>query len=94
MLKKPFYKVKFKRCVKIGICVRNRTYSFINLQIKFNKKEVTKSGEAAKFLRREFNDLTESYKRFMTRDTLLDFAVNVLQVSDSTYNERYFILKI
>ena len=52
-------------------------------------KESTKSGEPAKFVRREINDLTESYKRFMIRDTLLDFAVNVLQVSDTTYNERY-----
>jgi len=50
-------------------------------------KEATKPGEPAKFLRREFNGLTDSYKRFMIRDTLLDFATNVLQVSDTTYNE-------
>lgn len=50
-------------------------------------KEATKPGEPAKFMKREFNDLTESYKRFMVRETLTDYVLNVLQVSDSTYNE-------
>ena len=52
-------------------------------------KEVTKPGEPAKFVKRtDFNELTESYKRFMIKETLLDFATCVLQVSDSAYNER------
>jgi hypothetical protein len=51
---------------------------------------VTKPGEPARFLRRtDLNDITESYKRFMMKDTLQDFATHVLQVSDTTYNERY-----
>jgi hypothetical protein len=51
-------------------------------------KESVKSGDPAKFVRREINDLTESYKRFMVRDTLLDFSATVLQVYDTTYNEQ------
>ena len=51
---------------------------------------MTKPGEPARFLRRtDLNDITESYKRFMLKDTLQDFATHVLQVSDTTYNERY-----
>jgi len=52
-------------------------------------KEAVESGEPAKFTRRtNVNDLTESYKKFMLKETLLDFATNVLQVSDSQYNEN------
>lgn len=51
-------------------------------------KETVKQSEPARFIRREINDLTESYKRFMGKETLLDFATHVLQVSDSTYNEH------
>lgn len=50
-------------------------------------KEASKPGEPAKFVRREINDLTESYKRYMIKDTLLGFTTDVLQVSDSTYND-------
>ena len=51
---------------------------------------MTKPGEPARFLRRtDLNDITESYKRFMMKDTLQDFATHVLQVSDTTYSERY-----
>lgn len=50
-------------------------------------KETVKPNEPAKFVRREYTDITESFKRFMIRDTLLDFATHVLQVSDTTYNE-------
>jgi hypothetical protein len=51
---------------------------------------VTKQGEPARFARKtDLNDITESYKRFMMKDTLQDFATHVLQVSDTTYNERF-----
>lgn len=51
-------------------------------------KEFVKPGEPAKYTKRDnINDLTESYKRFMSKETLLDFSTHVLQVSDSTYNE-------
>ena len=56
-------------------------------QIK--SKEVTKPGEPARFTKRtDLNDITDSYKRFMMKETLQDFATHVLQVSDTTYNER------
>ncbi len=48
-----------------------------------------KPGDPPKFVRRSDLDLTDSFKRFMIRDTILDFATHVLQVSDTTYNERY-----
>lgn len=51
-------------------------------------KEAVKAGEAAKFLKREFKDLTETYKKFMIRDAMNDFSLNCLQVSDTTYNEN------
>lgn len=51
-------------------------------------KESVKSGDPARFVRREFSNLTESYKRFAIKETLLDFVTHVLQVSDTTYNER------
>ena len=55
-------------------------------------KEAVKPGEPAKFVKRtDINDLTESYKKFMIKDTLLDFSTHVLQVSDTTYNDRYLI---
>lgn len=50
-------------------------------------KEAVKAGEPAKYVKREFSNLTDSYKRFMIKDTLLDFSTQVLQVSDSFYNE-------
>lgn len=50
-------------------------------------KESVKPGEPPKFVRRSDLDLTDSFKRFMIRDTILDFATHVLQVSDTTYNE-------
>jgi len=51
---------------------------------------MTKQGEPARFARKnDLNDITESYKRFMMKDTLQDFATHVLQVSDTTYNERF-----
>ena len=53
-------------------------------------KEAVKAGEPAKYVKRtDLNDLTESYKKFMIKDTLLDFSTHVLQVSDTTYNDRY-----
>lgn len=52
-------------------------------------KESVKANEPPKFVKRtDINDLTESYKRFMMKETLLDFATHVLQVSDTTYNEN------
>lgn len=55
---------------------------------KVKSKEAVKPGEPAKFVHRELpNDITDSYKKFMLRDSLLDFTVNVLQCSDSTYND-------
>jgi actin-related protein len=51
-------------------------------------KEAVKSGEPPRFVRRDIASLTDSYKRFMLKDTLLDFVTHVLQVSDTTYNER------
>ena len=51
-------------------------------------KEAVKSGEPPRFVRRDVANLTDSYKRFMLKDTLLDFVTHVLQVSDTTYNER------
>lgn len=51
-------------------------------------KEAVKSGEPPRFVRRDIANLTDSYKRFMLKDTLLDFVTHVLQVSDTTYNER------
>lgn len=51
-------------------------------------KEAVKPGEPARFTRRtDLNDITDSYKRFMIKDTLQDFATQVLQVSDTAYNE-------
>lgn len=51
-------------------------------------KEAVKSGEPPRFVRRDIANLTDSYKRFMLKDTLLDFVTHVLQVSDTAYNER------
>lgn len=51
-------------------------------------KEAVKSGEPPRFVRRDVANLTDSYKRFMLKETLLDFVTHVLQVSDTTYNER------
>jgi len=54
-------------------------------------KEAVKPNEPARFVRRlgstDCNQLTESYKKFMGRQTLLDFATQVLQVSDTSYQE-------
>ncbi len=52
-------------------------------------KEAVKANEPPKFVRRtDINEITESYKRFMLKETLLDFTTHVLQVSDNTYNEK------
>lgn len=51
-------------------------------------KESVKPGEPARFTRREIPNLTDSYKRFMLKDTLLDFASQVLQVSDTAFSEK------
>jgi len=63
----------------------------LNIEIvpyyQVKSKETVQSGDPAKFMRREFNDLTESYKKFMNKETLQDFVMNVFQVSDTTYNE-------
>ena len=56
-------------------------------------KEAVKANEPAKYTKRpDLRNLTESYRKFMLRDTLLDFSTHVLQVSDSSYNERYSLL--
>lgn len=47
-----------------------------------------KQNEAPRFLRKDLNGITDSYKKFMAKELLLDFATHVLQVSDSTYNEH------
>jgi len=57
-------------------------------------KEVVKSGDPAKFVRRDLPGLTESYKRFMLKDALLDFASHVLHVSDTKYNETEMSLAV
>jgi actin-related protein len=49
-------------------------------------KETVKQNEASKYTRRDLTDITESYKRFMLKETLLDFATHVLQISDTQYN--------
>jgi actin-related protein len=52
-------------------------------------KEAVKPNEPAKYVKRaESINLTDSYKRFMLKETMLDFASHVLQVSDTSYNER------
>jgi hypothetical protein len=56
------------------------------------KKEIVKAGDPAKYVKRDVSDLTESYKRFMLKETVLDFVTHVLQVSDTAYNERFFSL--
>lgn len=51
-------------------------------------KEAVKSGEPARYVKRaDTLNLTETYKKFMLKETLLDFAIHVLQVSDNVYNE-------
>ncbi len=51
-------------------------------------KEAVKQNEPAKYMRRsECDSLSDTYKRFMLKETLLDFASHVLQVSDTRYNE-------
>ncbi len=51
-------------------------------------KEAVKPGEPAKYVKRaESINLTDTYKRFMLKETMLDFASHVLQVSDTSYNE-------
>ncbi len=53
-------------------------------------KEAVKANEPAKYTKRaDLHSLTDSYRKFMLRDTLLDFSTHVLQVSDTSYNERY-----
>jgi actin-related protein len=55
----------------------------------FKKKETVKAGEPAKFVRHnDLPGLTDSYKRYMLKETLLDFSINVLQISDTIYNKN------
>lgn len=70
----------------------------MNLEIvpyyQVKSKEAVKSGDAARFVRREYSNLTDSFKRFAIKETLLDFVTHVLQVSDTTYNERLALFPV
>jgi hypothetical protein len=87
----PYYMVKSKvNPFKGKIWTNpNHHHSFLIIGYVFKQKETVKAGDPAKYVKRsDLHDLTDSYKRFMLKETVLDFVTHVLQVSDTTYNER------
>lgn len=53
-------------------------------------KEAVKEGEPPKWTKRSYipDNLTESWKDYMIRDTLHDFKMSALQISDTSYNKE------